>query len=347
MLPCCYMLLQTTQIHAESGVGVSIEPQLLRTASLMHDAPAARHASGNADVLLLRFYKQIKITPAEAAASSVCNTCVCALVSTFAPALAAGGVTFDAAAPESFPLAQAAGIVRSCAEEYLVAMMTAGVNVTALAELNNCNFASATDVPTCLATEIEGVNTANSTVSNATTSSRTGVDDLSGVTVPEGTAAASALRIATVQATPAGPVFTLAGQLDSASQLLQAMAASQDLVAAMTPEAVTQLNTLAADASKIDANPATTTVLAGLENPINGVELLTQIAQLNAEAPADTAAPVAGSADVAGNADVTAQQGPAAPAPAAAVPAPPNSAGAQGVAVMATAGAALLAVLLL
>jgi hypothetical protein len=52
-------------------------------------------------------------------------------------------------------------------------------------------------------------------------------DDLEGVTVPAGSAAASALRVATVQATPAGPVFTLAGQLDSAGQLLQAMAASQ------------------------------------------------------------------------------------------------------------------------
>jgi hypothetical protein len=53
------------------------------------------------------------------------------------------------------------------------------------------------------------------------------MDDLSAVSIPQATLAASALRVATVQATPAGPVFTLAGQLDSASQLLQAMAASQ------------------------------------------------------------------------------------------------------------------------
>jgi hypothetical protein len=53
------------------------------------------------------------------------------------------------------------------------------------------------------------------------------MDDLSAVSIPQATQAASALRVATVQATPAGPVFTLAGQLDSASQLLQAMAASQ------------------------------------------------------------------------------------------------------------------------
>ncbi|KAF6252770.1 hypothetical protein COO60DRAFT_1643734 [Scenedesmus sp. NREL 46B-D3] len=133
----------------------------------------------------------------------------------------------------------------------------------------------------------------------------TGMDDLSAVTIPQASEAAFALRIATVQATPAGPVFTLAGQLDSASQLLQAMAASQ--------------------------------------NPINGAELLTQIGQLNVDAPADAAAPVAGTADVA----AAPAGGVAAPAPAAAVPAPPNSAGAQGVAVMATAGAALLAALLL
>jgi hypothetical protein len=104
----------------------------------------------------------------------ICTTCVCALVSAFAPALAAGGVTFDAAAPEAFPLAQAAGIVRSCAEEYLVAMMMAGVDVSSLAELNNCGFASSTDVPSCLATEIHGVNTANGTAANVTASSRTG-----------------------------------------------------------------------------------------------------------------------------------------------------------------------------
>jgi hypothetical protein len=99
---------------------------------------------------------------------------VCALVSAFAPALAAGGVTYDAAAPEAFLLARAAGIVRSCAEEYLVAMMMAGVDVSSLAELNNCGFASATDVPTCLATEIQGFNTANGTAANVTASSRTG-----------------------------------------------------------------------------------------------------------------------------------------------------------------------------
>jgi pyruvate dehydrogenase E2 component (dihydrolipoamide acetyltransferase) len=114
---------------------------------------------------------------------------------------------------------------------------------------------------------------------------------------------------------------------------------AQDLTAAMSPEAVAQLNSLAADASKIDANPAATTVLAGLENPVNGAQLLTQMAQLNADAPAadndddDVAAPAAAAS---------------APAPAAApAPAPANSAAAQGVAVMATAGAALLAALLL
>jgi hypothetical protein len=113
----------------------------------------------------------------------------------------------------------------------------------------------------------------------------------------------------------------------------------QDLVAAMSPEAVAQLHSLAADASKIDANPRTTTLLAGLENPINGAQLLTQMAQLNAEAPA-AAAPAAGAVSALAG-------GSAAAAPAAAAPAPANGAGAQGVAVMAIAGAALLAALLL
>jgi hypothetical protein len=52
-------------------------------------------------------------------------------------------------------------------------MMMAGVNVTALAELNNCNFTAATDVPACLATAVQGINGANATA-NVTASSRTG-----------------------------------------------------------------------------------------------------------------------------------------------------------------------------
>lgn len=96
---------------------------------------------------------------------------MCALVGAFAPALAAGGIKFDAAAPESFPLAQAAGVLRSCAEESIVAMMMAGVNVSALAELNNCGFGSAADVPACLSAEVTGINSANATV---TATSRTG-----------------------------------------------------------------------------------------------------------------------------------------------------------------------------
>uniref|UniRef100_A0A383VJL6 Uncharacterized protein n=1 Tax=Tetradesmus obliquus TaxID=3088 RepID=A0A383VJL6_TETOB len=277
-----------------------------------------------------------KVSNDCAAQANVCTTCVCALVGAFAPALAAGGIKFDAAAPESFPLAQAAGVLRSCAEDYIVAMMMAGVNVSALAELNNCGFGSAADVPACLSAEVTGINSANATV---TATSRTDSDNLSGVTIPESSAATSSLRIATVQATPSGPVFTLAGQLDSASQLLQAMAASQDLVAAMSPEAAAQLKFLAADASKIDANPATEAVLAGLQNPINAPQLLTQMAPLNTAAPAGAAAPAAAAA-------AAATPAPAAAAPAAA-PAPTSSAGAQGVAVMATAGAALLAALLL
>uniref|UniRef100_A0A383VLL5 Uncharacterized protein n=1 Tax=Tetradesmus obliquus TaxID=3088 RepID=A0A383VLL5_TETOB len=174
------------------------------------------------------------------------------------------------------------------------------------------------------------------------------MDDLSAVTIPQATAATSSLRIATVQATPSGPVFTLAGQLDSASQLLQAMAASQDLVAAMSPEAAAQLKSLAADASKIDANPATAGVLAGLENPIDGAQLLTQMAQHNTAAPAgaaDAAAAAPAAATMPAPAAAAAAGTPA--APAAAAPAPTSSAGAKGVAVMATAGAALLAALLL
>ncbi|WIA10939.1 hypothetical protein OEZ85_011103 [Tetradesmus obliquus] len=184
-----------------------------------------------------------KVSNDCAAQANVCTTCVCALVGAFAPALAAGGIKFDAAAPESFPLAQAAGVLRSCAEEYIVAMMMAGVNVSALAELNNCGFGSAADVPACLSAEVTGINSANATV---TATSRTDSDNLSGVNIPESSAATSSLRIATVQATPSGPVFTLAGQLDSASQLLQAMAASQELTAAMSPEAAAQLSSMAA-----------------------------------------------------------------------------------------------------
>lgn len=104
-----------------------------------------------------------------------------------------------------------------------------------------------------------------------------GVDDLSNITLPAPGAGASTLRIATVQSTPAGPQFTLAGTLTSAGQLLKAMAASSELTSAMAPEQATQLQALAADPSKVDANPGTAAVLNALENPVDGVKLLSQV----------------------------------------------------------------------
>jgi hypothetical protein len=52
-------------------------------------------------------------------------------------------------------------------------------------------------------------------------------------------AAAPALRVATVAAGPNGPSVTLAGQLNSVADLAAAMAASKELLAALSPEQVT------------------------------------------------------------------------------------------------------------
>lgn len=65
-----------------------------------------------------------------ASTSNICGECVCSLVRVFAPALSAGGVTYNAATPEAFPLDQASSIIRACSEQSLVSMLMAGVNVT-------------------------------------------------------------------------------------------------------------------------------------------------------------------------------------------------------------------------
>jgi hypothetical protein len=71
---------------------------------------------------------------------------------------------------------------------------------------------------------------------------------------------------------------------------LQAMAGSQELVAALAPATAEQLKSLAANGAAIDANPNTANILAGLANPIDAVALINNMAQLSAASPAAPAA---------------------------------------------------------
>lgn len=71
---------------------------------------------------------------------SICNSCTCALVDVYRPALVAGGVTFNPNDPSTFPLDKVAGIIRACSEQYVVSMLMANINVTALAALSSCTF---------------------------------------------------------------------------------------------------------------------------------------------------------------------------------------------------------------
>lgn len=90
-------------------------------------------------------------------ASTICDTCICALVDVFTPALVAGGVSVNTSDPSSFPLDKSADIIRQCAEQYLVSMLMANVNVTALANLSECSFDSAGNVPDCLAQQVADI----------------------------------------------------------------------------------------------------------------------------------------------------------------------------------------------
>lgn len=102
--------------------------------------------------------------------SSICTTCICALVDVFTPALVAGGVTVNSTDPSSFPLDQSASIIRQCAEQYLVSMLQANVNVTALSSLSECAFESPSSVPPCLAQQVADIRPgANNTAFNPET----------------------------------------------------------------------------------------------------------------------------------------------------------------------------------
>lgn len=73
-------------------------------------------------------------------AKTVCSACTCALVEVFTPALRAGGVAFDPQDPAALPLERAAGIIRACSEQFVVSMMMANINMTALAGLSRCTY---------------------------------------------------------------------------------------------------------------------------------------------------------------------------------------------------------------
>ncbi|KIZ01825.1 hypothetical protein MNEG_6138 [Monoraphidium neglectum] len=77
-----------------------------------------------------------------------------------------------------------------------------------------------------------------------------------------GNSAAPALRVATVAAGPNGPSVTLAGQLNSVADLAAAMAASKELLAALSPEQAAALKAL--DPAKVTASPELVEYIAAL-----------------------------------------------------------------------------------
>ncbi|GBF91299.1 hypothetical protein Rsub_03619 [Raphidocelis subcapitata] len=209
--------------------------------------------------------------PDSPTASDFCASCICSLVDAYAPAFAAAGVVANPAAPEAFPVERAAGIITGCTTAYASSLEAAGVNITAIAGLASCDFTNAATVPPCLVERVLALSAAvNSTVSpNATAS--------------DGTADAVPLRIATVAASPAGPVITLAGQLNSVSDLVKAMLASDDLLAQLTPAQAEALRAL--DLAAIDASPELVEFVGGLTNPINVASVLSQFSQAFPEIP--------------------------------------------------------------
>lgn len=52
----------------------------------------------------------------------------------------AGGITFEPQDPSSFPLEQTTNIIRACSEQYIVSMLMANINVTALTALSSCTY---------------------------------------------------------------------------------------------------------------------------------------------------------------------------------------------------------------
>lgn len=65
----------------------------------------------------------------------------------------------------------------------------------------------------------------------------------------------------------------------------QTMVASPELMSALSPAAVSQLQTLAANGASVDLNPNTPAALAALANPIDANALINTMQQLSAAAP--------------------------------------------------------------
>jgi hypothetical protein len=95
---------------------------------------------------------------AVASSTTLCSTCICSLVEAYTPALRAAGIKVDTANPASFPIQQAAGIIASCSEQYIVTMLAAGVEVSALEGLRSCSSDNSSAPPACMAEKLKMLN---------------------------------------------------------------------------------------------------------------------------------------------------------------------------------------------
>ena len=126
-----------------------------------------------------------------------CGPCTCALVEVFLPAFESERLLIsDAETPAAYNATKAAGLVATCATDFLPQMTAAGVNASAVAALQGCDYTSAATLPACLVTLLSapggGANATNATtiaVSSATSAAATAA-------LPVGRAAASALGAA-------------------------------------------------------------------------------------------------------------------------------------------------------
>ncbi len=281
------------------------------------------------------------LSAANSGAADFCSSCICALTGVYAPALAASGINLapDAAAG-NFPLDTATSIISACTAEFFAQMLLANVNTTALQGLTQCDYSSTAALPPCLNEQLAALTPATTAANTSVTASARADDPATATT------AAPTLRVATVLPTATGAQITLAGQLDSAEQLLTAMAASTDLRAALPVAKLQALDTLAESATTFQDDPAVAQLLSTItadpfsaESIIDGLTPIAANAQGTAAPASTTTADVAAATPAVVGAAVV-PSGNAAAAPAA----KPNSASSNMlgfVVALLTAGAAL------
>ncbi|PSC71810.1 pyruvate dehydrogenase [Micractinium conductrix] len=124
---------------------------LLALALMLTAFGAARAQAGcpltAADVQAINFSKAAQACRAGTPVAQLCESCVCALVEAFTPAVAAAGFTQDQVTGVNQD--QATQILTTCAGTVLGPLRSAGISIQALFQLQSCQGSGVT--PTCLA----------------------------------------------------------------------------------------------------------------------------------------------------------------------------------------------------